>query len=44
MFHVEKTFGSFSKEFFALAKPTRWVIYRTPSNKLKQANADFDPI
>ncbi|MBO0717836.1 MAG: hypothetical protein J2P55_10945, partial [Rhizobiales bacterium] len=25
MFHVEKTFGSFSKEFFALTKPTRFA-------------------
>jgi quercetin dioxygenase-like cupin family protein/quinol monooxygenase YgiN len=44
MFHVEKTFGSLSKEFLALAKPTRWVIYGTPSNELKQAIADFHPI
>jgi quinol monooxygenase YgiN len=44
MFHVEKTFGSFSKEFLALAKPTRWVIYGAPSNELKQAIADFHPI
>ena len=44
MFHVGKTFGQFSKEFLALAKPTRWVIYGTPSNELKQAIADFHPI
>ena len=44
MFHVGKTFGSLSKEFLALAKPTRWVIYGTPSNELKQAIADFHSI
>jgi quinol monooxygenase YgiN len=44
MYHVEKTFGPLSKEFLALAKPTRWVIYGTPSNELKQAIADFHPV
>jgi quinol monooxygenase YgiN len=44
MLHVEKTFGLFSKEFLALAKPARWVIYGTPFNELKQALADFHPI
>ena len=32
------------KEFFALAKLTRWVIYGTPSDEFKKANADFHPI
>jgi hypothetical protein len=44
MFHMGKTFGPFSKEFLALATPTRWVIYGTPSNELKQALADFHPV
>jgi hypothetical protein len=44
MFHVQKTFARFSKEFFALARLTRWVIYGTPSNEFKQATADLHPI
>ena len=43
MLHL-KTFGPFSKEFLALAKPIRWVIYGTPSTELKRALADFHPI
>jgi hypothetical protein len=30
--------------FFAVAKLTRWVIYGTPSDEFKKANADFHPI
>jgi hypothetical protein len=32
------------QEFFAVAKLTRWVIYGTPSDEFKKANADFHPI
>ena len=27
-----------------MAKLTRWVIYGTPSDEFKKANADFHPI
>jgi len=42
--HQKESFGPFSKEFFTLAKPTRWVIYGTPSDEFKKANADSHPI
>ncbi len=42
MIHLGENFGpNFSKE---LAKPTRWVIYGTPSDDFKKANADFHPV
>jgi quinol monooxygenase YgiN len=44
LFHQRESFAPSSKEFFALAKLTRWVIYGTPSNEFKKANADFHPI
>ncbi|HLQ88958.1 MAG TPA: hypothetical protein VK148_02850 [Xanthobacteraceae bacterium] len=44
LFHQTESFGPFSKEFFAMAKLTRWVIYGTPSDEFKKANADFQPI
>jgi quinol monooxygenase YgiN len=44
LFHQAESFGPFSKEFFAVAKLTRWVIYGTPSDEFKKANADFHPI
>ena len=45
MSHLGATFGpNFSKDFFALAKPTRWVMYGTPSDDFKKANADFHPV
>src|ERR1700761_7311216 len=44
LFHQAASFGPFSKEFFAVAKLTRWVIYGTPSDEFKKANADFHPI
>ena len=42
--HQRESFGPSSKEFFALAKLTRWVIYGTPSDEFKKANADSRPI
>jgi quinol monooxygenase YgiN len=44
LFHQAESFAPFSKEFFAVAKLTRWVIYGTPSDEFKKANADFHPI
>ena len=43
-FHLGQTFPNFSKEFFALAKPTRFVIYGTPTDEFKKAVADFHPL
>jgi len=42
--HQAESFGPFSKEFFAVAKLTRWVVYGAPSDEFKKANADFHPI
>ena len=44
LFHQTASFAPHSKEFFAVAKLTRWVIYGTPSDEFKKANADFHPI
>ncbi|MGY3138293.1 hypothetical protein ACVWZM_008975 [Bradyrhizobium sp. USDA 4501] len=44
LFHQVESFAPFSKEFFAMAKLTRWVIYGTPSDEFKKANVDFQPI
>ena len=43
-FHQRESFGPFSKEFFALAKLTRWVIYGAPLDEFKKPNANFHPI
>jgi hypothetical protein len=44
LFHQAESFGPSSKEFFAVAKLTRWVIYGAPSDEFEKANADFHPI
>src|SRR3984893_9310927 len=44
LFHQTESFALFSKQFFAVAKLTRWVIYGTPSDEFKKANADCHPI
>src|SRR6266700_3215946 len=44
LFHQADSFAPFSKEFFAVAKLTRWVIYGTPSDEFKKANEDSRPI
>jgi len=44
LFHQTESFAPFAKEFFAVAKLSRWVIYGTPSDEFKKANADFHPI
>lgn len=35
---------NFSKEFLALAKPTRFVIYGAPTDDFKKVVTDFKPI
>jgi quinol monooxygenase YgiN len=35
LFHQTESFAPFSKEFFAVAKFTRWVIYGTPSDTIR---------
>ena len=42
--HQTQSFGPHAKELFAVAKLTRWVVYGTPSDEFKKANADFHPI
>ena len=44
LFHQTASFAPFSKELFAVAELTRWVIYGTPSDEFRKANADFHPI
>jgi quinol monooxygenase YgiN len=44
LFHQTESFAPNSKEFFAVAKLTRWIIYGRPSDEFKKANADFHPI
>lgn len=43
--HVVDNFGAhFSKDFLALVKPTRFVVYGTPSDKAKEVLAAFNPV
>lgn len=43
--HVVDNFGAhFSKQFLALVKPERFVVYGTPSDQAKQVLAGFNPI
>jgi quinol monooxygenase YgiN len=44
--HVTENFGpNFSKEYLALAKPERFVVYTAaPTDELKKTLADFHPI
>ena len=44
LFHQTESFAPLSKEFFTVARLTRWVIYGTPSDEFKKANADSRPI
>ena len=42
--HVSQTFGpKFSKAFLAVAKPTRFTVYGSPSEEAKRVLADFNP-
>jgi len=43
--HVTDNFRpNFSKEFLALAKVTRFVVYGSPTAELKKILADFHPV
>jgi len=43
--HVVDNFGAhFSKQFLALVKPTRFVVYGTPSAEAQKVLAGFNPI
>lgn len=43
--HVTENFGpNFSKDFLAVAKPARFVVYGVPTEELKKTLADFHPI
>ncbi len=41
--HLQKTFGPYQENLFALAKVTRLVVYGSPSDDVKQALAIADP-
>jgi len=41
---VDNFVPNYSKEFLALAKPTRFVIYGSPTDEFKKTVADFKPI
>ena len=43
--HVVDNFGAhFSKQFLALVKPTRFVVYGTPSPEAQKVLAGFNPM
>jgi quinol monooxygenase YgiN len=43
--HVTENFGpNFSKDFLAVAKPSRFVVYGVPTDELKKTLADFKPV
>ena len=43
--HVTENFGpNFSKDFLAVAKPGRFVVYGVPTDELKKTLADFKPV
>jgi quinol monooxygenase YgiN len=43
--HVVDNFGArFSKDFLALVKPTRFVVFGTPNAKAKEVLAAFNPV
>lgn len=43
--HLTQTFGpKFSKQFLAIAKPTRFIVYGTPSPEAQKVLAGFDAI
>ena len=44
LLHQAESFAPHAQEFFSMARPTRWVIYGTPSDAFRKANADFHPI
>jgi len=42
--HMQSFGPKFAERFFAILKPTRIVIYGTPSAEVKEAVAEFNPI
>jgi quinol monooxygenase YgiN len=44
MNHMQSFGPKFSERFFEILKPTRFVIYGTPSAELKDAVAAFNPV
>ena len=44
MTHMQLFGENFGKRFFEILKPTRFVIYGTPSAEVKEAVAEFNPI
>jgi hypothetical protein len=42
--HLQSFGPKFSERFFEILKPTRFVIYGTPSAELKDAVAPFNPV
>ena len=42
--HMQSFGPKFGERFFAILKPTRIVIYGTPSAEVKEAVAEFKPI
>lgn len=43
LFHLQKTFGPYQKDFMAAAKLVAFVVYGAPNDDLKKALADFQP-
>ena len=44
MTHMQLFGENFAKRFFEILKPTRFVIYGTPSAEVKDAVAPFNPV
>ena len=44
MNHMQSFGPKFGERFFAILKPTRIVIYGTPSAEVKEAVAEFNPV
>ena len=44
MNHMQSFGPKYSDRFFAILKPTRFVIYGTPSAEVKDAVAPFNPV
>ena len=44
MNHMQSFGPKFSERFFEILKPTRFVIYGTPSAEVKDAVAPFNPV
>ena len=42
--HVTQTFGPNAEPILAIAKPTRFVVYGTPSAEAKKVLAGFNPV